>query len=131
MTCHYWGDETFDWASLDRACAFIGEGLRRWRVDVHQYKEKFGQCRVYCSLGLSSLHQLTHPGYCYNQWPKWAWKLQFTWPARALVRLLNIIIAPLHKRIYRHYYAEAVRRWPHIRGEILCAADWPELLEGL
>ena len=88
---HYWGDKDVDWDGINDAAAFIGQGLRRWgRVDVTTYKEKYGMVCVYCTLGLTSLHQLTHPGYCFCQWPEWAWKLQFTWFAKLLVRALNL-----------------------------------------
>jgi hypothetical protein len=131
MATHYWGEEGFDWHGISAAAAFIGEGMKKWKVDVRQYKEKFGEVRVYCSLGLQDLHQLTHPGYVSNQWPQWAWELQFIWPARLLVRFLNLFFLPLHKYLYRRYYEQAVTLWPHLHDEILDAADWPELLEGL
>jgi hypothetical protein len=131
MVMHYWGDEGVDWEGIDAAAQYIGEGLRKWRVDVRQWKEKYGTVRVYCGLGLQNLHQLTHPGYCYNQWPKWAWKAQFLWPARALVRILNLFVLPLHIWLYKRYYREAVRRWPHLKKEILCCADFDELLVGI
>lgn len=127
---HYWGDEGVDWEGIDNAASYIGDGLRFWgRVSVQQYKEKYGTVRVYCSLGLHDWHQLTHPGYAYNQWPRWLWPLNFK--GEWLKRLLNRGVYPFHCWLYRRYYKEAVRRWPHLREEILSVADYDELLGGL
>lgn len=131
MALHYWSDESFDWLNLDRAITFIGEGLCRWRIDVMQYKEKFGGARVYCTLGLLSFEQLIRPGWAMSQWPYWARWLEYTRPARLLRHCINWAVMPFHRWIYRWYYQEAVRRWPHLRDEIVEPADWPELLKGL
>ena len=86
---HVWGDKDVDWQGIDDAASYIGDGLRFWgRVSVSQYKEKYGTVRVYCSLGLWDWHQLTHPGYAFNQWPKWLWPLNFK--GQWLMRLLNL-----------------------------------------
>jgi len=128
---HIWGDEDVDWGGIDDAASYIGQGLRKWgRVDVKQFKEKYGTVRVYCRLGVGMFHQLIWPGYCSNQYPyKWLWladlKLMWLW------RLLNHAVVPYHKYLYRKYYANAVQKWPHLREEILCCADFDELLKGL
>ena len=126
---HRWGDENVDWEGIDAAARFIGERLRRWgRVGVHQYKEKWGEVRVYCSFGWSQVHDITHPGHAYGRYPKWLWRLdcRLGW---LLARPLNWLVLPFHKWLYRRTYRQAVKRWPHLRDEILCAADWPELLQ--
>jgi hypothetical protein len=133
---HIWGDNTFDWTGLDEAISYIDQTLRRWRVNVQQSKEKYGTARIYCSLGLEWWPQLTHPGYTRNPWPRW---LNFVVygsydkrsPLHWLLRSLNLVVVPFHKWLYRRTYAEAVRRWPTLRAEILACPDWPELLEGL
>lgn len=132
MVCHLWGEEGFDWAGLDAAAAYIAKGLRKWgRVGVTQYKEKYGTARIYVSFGfgISWWPQLTHPGYCRNTWPKWTWLFQHK-PQWAF-RLLNIVVVPYHKWLYRRYYRRAIKQWPHLCDEILCCADFPEILEGL
>lgn len=136
---HLWGDPGVDWDGIDDAAEYIGENLRKWgRVNVTQYKEKYGMVRVYCYLGLGDLHQLTHPGYCYNQWPEWAWRAQFTCPAKFLVNFLNFFFFPYHKWLYRFLYKRALERanaphgkilFPHLREEILACADYGELLQ--
>jgi hypothetical protein len=127
MVMHFWGEPGVDWAGISAAAEYIGLGLRRWgRVSVTDYKEKYGSARCYLSLGLHDWHQLTHPGYVYRQWPGWLWPLNFR--GRWLLRLLNCVVLPYHIWLYRRYYRKAVERWPHLREEILCAADYPKLL---
>jgi len=38
---------------------------------------------------------------------------------------------PYQKFIYRRAYKKAIEKYPAIRENILCAADYPNLLEGL
>ena len=132
MTLHSWGDPDFDWDSLNDAIRFIDRNLRRFRVGVRDSKEKWGQCRIYCDLGFHCLLSITHPGHMsYNgRYPKWLTYLDIYYISR-VVRLLNVVVVPIHRVVYRQVYAAAVRRWPHIASEITCAADYPELLRGL
>jgi hypothetical protein len=126
---HYYGDKGVDWEGIEAAAAFIGEGLRKWRVQVRQYKEKFGTVRVYCHFGISGIHDLFYPGWAYYQWPRWTRSLSDRpyW----LYRALNLLIYPIHFRVYSYYYRKAVERWPHLRKEILSNADHEELLQDL
>ena len=127
---HIWGDKSVDWDGIDAAAAYIGEGLKKWgRVDVHQYKEMFGEVRVYCSLGLFRWPQLTHPGWHINQWPKWTWKYQSK-PAW-IFKLLNKLIVPYHIWLYKRYYRKAVEKWPHLKAEILSIPDYGEFLKDI
>lgn len=131
MPTHLWGDPVFDWHALDEAATYIGEGLRKWRVDVRQYKEKWGELRCYCDLGIRMWHQIFWPGYVANQYPwHWLWvldiRLWWIWPP-----LNRCFIAPFHAYLYRRYHRRAIEKWPHIREEILGWPDYPELLKGL
>lgn len=128
---HTWGDETVDWAGIDDAASFIARRLLFWRVDVRQWKEKWGEVRIYCSLGIQWWPQLTHPGHVYNRWPKWmnwlaygSYRGPLSWPLWAL----NLIMVPFHKWLYISTYAAARRRWPHLAQEIYRGADYHELL---
>lgn len=129
MTQHNWGDEEFDWMALDNAIRHMDKVMRRWRIQVRQSKEKWGQARIYCSLGLAWWPQLTHPGYQWNPWPKWARRFAYgpTW----LLDLANVLVVPIHKWAYLHAYRGAVKRWPHIKHEIMDAADFEPLLDSL
>lgn len=133
---HIWGDESVDWDGIEDAAEFIGRGLLFWRVDVRQWKEKFGTVRVYCSLGIQWWPQWTHPGHTYNRWPRWLDFITYggynKWnPFNVALRLLNVAVVPFHKWLYHRYYREAVRRWPHLATEICCGADFRELVADL
>ncbi len=119
----------FPFEDVEEAAAYIGQGLRKWgRVDVRQYKEKFGEVRVYCSLGFISPHHIIWPGYVANQYPwHWLWVADVYFP-RWIARVLNWFVQPYHVWLYRRYYREAQANWRHIADEIVDAADYPELL---
>jgi hypothetical protein len=122
---HNWGDARVDWRGIDEAASYIGENCRKWgRIGVSQYKEKYGTVRVYCHFGFYDLSSLIYPGYhYYPKWTKWMRYVPISW--------LNRLIVPIQTRIYRHFYKQAVKKWPHLTDEILCAADWDEYLVGL
>ena len=131
---HAWGDEWFEGhgAELNEAVLYLGTTLRKWRIPVRDYKEKWGTARVYCSLGWGCLHDMTHPGHCFRRYKwDWVWRLscksQYAWWWWPIMAASSAI----HKRIYRKVYGNAVRRWPHMAAEILSMADFRELLEGL
>ena len=125
---HYYGED-FDWEGLDKAINFIHNRFRRWRIPVRQSKEKFGTCRIYCSLGWYCLLNITHPGYVsYYKYPKWLVHLDIYYLPK-IVKLLNFIVLPIHKYIYRDTYYKAVKMFPHLENEICCMADYVELLD--
>ena len=130
---HDWSDDTVDWEGIDNACTYIGVNLRRWgRVQVVQMKEKFGTVRVYThGLGIRSLHNITHPGHCFSRYPKWLWKLDCRIFSKIIPVLFNWWVIPYHKWLYRKLYKDMVKKYPHLREEILACADYHELLKGL
>lgn len=111
------------------AADYIGHWLQTYaRVNVTQYKEKYGEARVYCTLGWTTIGHIIQPGwYRYRfdsqmyrnlaevELPKWLQDLSFT----------------VHCKLYRWRYRQAVEKWPDYRGAILDGADHEELLEGL
>ncbi len=126
---HQWGDEDFDWDSLGKAINFIDTNLVRWgRINVMQSKEKYGTARIYCSLGWSQLHSITHPRACFNRYPKWLWNLDCEYGTKIIPFLFNWFIFPYHKWLYRTVYHIACKKYPHIVEEICCMADYVELL---
>lgn len=107
---------------------YIGLNLRRWgRISVTQWKEKYGTVRVYCDFGWYQIHSITHPGYVYSRYPQWLWILDCDWGSR-LCHYLSRVVVPLQRKLYTHLYGRALRKWPHLRREILTGADYPELL---
>lgn len=117
---HNWGKEGVDWKGINDAAEYIGEGLRKWgRINVSQWKEKWGIVCVYCSFGWWQVHNITHPGYSYIQW-----KIGHLY----VPELLNKLVVPYQEWLYRRYYRKALQKWPHLREEILSGADYSELL---
>jgi len=126
---HDWSEENVDWNGIEKASWYIGCNISRWgRIPVHQIKEKFGTVRVYCSFGVDSFYGLIWPRrMCIPRW--WPWKLDltvFNWVSP----LLNRLMIPYQKWIYRRVYKKAVQKWPHLYDEIVSCADWGELFEG-
>jgi len=127
---HDWSDGWPYFADVDNAARYIGLFLRKWgRVGVRDYKEKFGTCRIYLSLGWEQLHSITHPGHCYSRYPHWLWILDCKYLSK-IVRLFNYVILPYHIWLYNKAYQNAIKKWPHIKEEILIQADFPDLIDG-
>jgi len=129
---HFWGEENFDWNGLNEAIDYIETNLVRWgRINVRQAKEKFGTARIYCSLGWAQLLSITHPKSVFNRYPKWLWKLDCHYGTKIIPFLFNWFIVPYHKWLYRKVYANAIKKWPHLKEEITCCADFSDLLKGI
>ena len=117
--------------ACDSAAWFIHQYLVKYgHISVTQSKEKFGTVRVYCSLGYWGVHDLIHTGRMWTSWPRWLYDLDWK-IGRPIMQVLNKVIVPYHKWVYRRAYAAAVEKYPHIRERILHTADFPNLLEGL
>jgi hypothetical protein len=128
---HSWGDDTVDWKGINDAARFIARYLIRYgRVSVLGCKEKYGTVRVYCVLGWHQIHSITHPGYAYNQYPDWLWRIDCVYGNR-LIALVNWAVVPYHRWLYRRAYKAAIKRWPHLKQEILSDADYDHLLKDL
>lgn len=125
---HDWSEEEFDWAGLNDAGHFIGDWLRTWvRMEIRDVKEKFGTLRIYCGFGWQNIYAIWRPGYMWvHKW--WPYRLDSA-VSRVIMPLLNKVVVPMQARAYRTRYELAVERWPHLKQEILCCADYPELLK--
>lgn len=115
---------------IGEAAHWIGEELKRARIQVLQTKSKFQQARVYCSFGYMSLHEFLYPGYVWNRFPRWLLKLDYHLLG-PLTHQLSRALIPLQHRWYRRTYKKALEKFPHLSEAILTGADWPELLKGL
>lgn len=132
MAHHEWGDEGVDWAGIGNAAEFLGDYCARWGRFRGQTKEKYGSVRFYAHIGHLSLHSLIFPGYVYCQYPN---KLNWLWKAEC--RIINPILNKLFGRayvawqvfIYKRAYKLAIKKWPHLRDEIMGSADHLELLD--
>lgn len=131
---HYWGDKFKYFADVGIAADEIGAFCVKYgRISVTQTKEKYGTARVYCSFGWTCLHSLLFPRYIckHPKFPKWLWKLDIYYIGPILRFLFAKPIYSYQKFIYRLAYKKAIKKYPHIREEILNGADWDELLKGL
>lgn len=128
---HSWGswpDQMFD--QVDNAASDIGEYcVKHGRIAVMQTKEKFGTVRVYCHFGWDSIYGIFYPRHCWVK-PWWPYRLDLA-ICKLLMPLLNKIVVPHQMRVYRRAYKNALKKYPQIHDEILCCADYGELLEGL
>lgn len=131
MVSHSWGDEGVDWEGINDAAAYISNFCSRWGRLGGSSKEKFGTVRFYAMFGYPSLHTLIYPGYCYNQFPKWLWDLDCKYLGPILNLTLGKLFSKCQKLVYKTAYKRALIKWPHLREEILCCADWPEFLTGV
>lgn len=129
---HKWDDEDFDWKGLYEAEQILYKDLKFYRVPVRDIKEKYGTLRCYTDLGWTTLHSLFYPGYMYSQFPKWLWTLDVYYGYNIMYWTgLWYLSYKLHCWAYRRAYAKIVEKFPHLREEILCCADYEELLVGL
>ena len=123
-----WPDENFN--KIDEISKYIGSNLIKWcRMSIFTYKEKFGTVRVYCRLGWRSIHSIFYPEYTwiFNWWPYSLDCKIFNY----LLFWINYIVIPIQKSGYRYFYKKAIKKYPFLKQEILCCADYPELLEEL
>ena len=117
--------------ACDAAAYFIHRYLVKYgRISVRQSKEKFGTVRVYCHLGYFGLYDLLYPGRVWVHWPKWGYDLDLKF-GRPVMQVLNKVIVPYHKFIYRRAYKKAIEKYPHIKKRILGTANFSNLLERL
>lgn len=129
---HYYEDKDVDWSGISYSAEFIGKWLRKYaRINVRDWKEKFGTVRVYCSIGFTCFHSFVYPGYIWiHKW--WPYKLDLWLSYKTpILKWINCIIIPIQTRLYIWRYAKAIEKWPHLAHEILCCADYPELLKPL
>lgn len=125
---HSWDDENVDWKGINDAAHYIYHYLKRWRVPVRDYKEKWGEPRVYTGFGFERgwlFNTIFYPGHNYfYRGPKWLRRIDYMIP----IDWLNPLVVPFHVWLYKKAYRNAIRKWPHLREEILHGADYDELL---
>ena len=127
---HQWGEKDFDWGGLDDAINIIHGTCVRWGRLGGQAKEKFGQVRFYAGFGYLSLHNLIYPGYVYSQFRNWLWRIDISYIGPAMRFVFAKPWFWWQKMIYNYAYQKALKKHPHLRAEILWAADYPEFIKG-
>lgn len=131
---HHWGDDFKYWGEVSDAAQYIEDFLKRWgRIFVTQSKEKFGEVRVYCHFGGSSLHSFLFPGYHYKRpwFPQWLWVLDIYYLSKLFSIFTKFGFGRYQKFIYRLAYKRAIKKYPMIKEEILSCPDYSELLDDL
>lgn len=131
---HSWYDDNdpVDWDGINDAVPYIGEWLSKYaRIRVRDYKEKYGTVRVYCSFGFDCFHAIIWPRHCWIH-KLWPYKLDL-WLSyhTPILKWINCLVVPFQVRLYKWRYAKAVQKWPHLREEITCCADYHELLKDI
>jgi len=56
-------------------------------------------------------------------------KLDCAYGTKIIPFVFNWFIVLYHKWLYRKLYQNAVKKYPHLKEEILCMADFPKLLK--
>lgn len=127
---HQWGDENVDWKGIDECCDILYKYCYKYGRLGGQIKEKYGTVRFYAKFGWLSLHSLIYPGWAFSQFPNWLYKLD------------NRVIGPVlrffferpffwwQKQVYNYAYQQCLKKYPHLKEEILSAADYPEFIAG-
>lgn len=124
---HQWGDD-IDWKGIEDCCDIIHDICTNYgRFGCHT-KEKYGTVRAYVNFYLS-LHSLIYPGYVYNQFPKWLLKLDLYMITPVLQKVFSRSMFWYQKKIYNYAYQKCLNKYPRLREEILCCADYPEFIK--
>ena len=123
---HEWGDQDFDWKSLDDACIYLSKNCKRWaRLGVWT-KEKYGTMRVTVWMGLYEPFQnLIYPGYARAMFPRW-FRHYIDFPLGDLIHFLRIS-KPIYwyqLQVLKFFWKRAAKKWPHIAAEILDDYDF-------
>ena len=129
---HYWGDKNVDWAGIDAAATYIADFCRKYGRIGGQHKEKYGTVRFYSTFCYSLL-SLTHPGYMhYRPYPNWLKNLDINY-GKYIIKYTGIswVMSKWQPFIYSTAYNRAIKKWPHLREEILVNADHIELIKGV
>jgi len=131
MPHHNWSDKRFDWKALGQAiktcdwiCSKIG------RIGMHS-KEKYGTFRNTAYFFNGELHSLIYPGYAYNQFPDWLWKLDiYVSPKLFKYTGLTWLINRYQRLVYGFAYWYVMQKHFHIVDEIACDMQNPEFVPG-
>ncbi len=126
---HSWGDSDVDWKGIQDCCDILYKICYKYGRFGGQIKEKYGTVRFYATFS-TSLHSLVYPGYVYNQFPDWLWKLDIHYITPFLEKTVGKLVFWYQKKVYNYAYQKCLKKYPHLRDEILCCADYPEFISG-
>lgn len=133
MTHHDWNEDSFDWHSLGKACNFFLYLRSIGRVQISSTKEKYGTMRLEFLFWAGHYHEFMHsmiyPGRLFIKWPYLVRLIDmyvFTPIARysGLCRLVTMY----QRLVFNVLTIIAVKKWPHIRYEIMSELEFRDLL---
>jgi hypothetical protein len=129
---HEWGSE-FDWKSLGKACRFFSTYLRLvGRIQMIGTKEKYGTMRlewfVWNGHYNELLHAMIYPGQLFIRWPVWMRRIDKVITAFCAKIGICKLISVYQRFIFNIVTLIAVKRWPHIRYEIMDELEFRDLL---
>lgn len=129
---HEWGDASFDWKGLDDAGVIIGQMCRRYGFFGGQIKEKWGCLRFYVNWSSLSLHSIFYAGHYYREGRLSVWldRIDIKYIEPTLEKFLGSIWFRWQRIVYNWAYQRALKKYPHLRDEILRDADCPEFITG-
>lgn len=128
---HSWGDDFKYFNDVERAAVEIKQFCVKWGRLGGQAKEKYGTARFYAWFGVHGLHNITHPGSAGYAWyPKWLIHCDlFYFPTLFKWAGITWFFSKWQPFIYSLAYKRALKKYPHIREEIISGADYPELIK--
>lgn len=138
MVYHDWSETGFDWHGLGEAGILIKNTCQTWGRLTIFTKEKYGTLRASVYFWSGSLHSLLYPGYVscqyFKKYPRlrdWLWSFDLK-----VITLLTyysgllFLFTKWQKFVYNKAYQRALKKYPHLRAEILYDADFLEFIEG-
>ena len=132
MATHMWGSD-FDFMSLNLACDFFASNLQKYgRIQITGCKEKYGTMRLEWFFWDGHYQQFVHsamyPGWLYIQYPRWMYKVDWFITAIANKSGLSWCLSAYQRLVFNIVTVLAVKKWPHLKDEILEELDFDTLL---
>lgn len=131
MVHHDWSDENFPWSQLSDAIDIIRNITYKYGRFGGQIKEKFGCVRFYVHFFDGTLHSLLYPGHSYVRARRFYYWIDLPILSKFFKYTgVGKLILWWQQKIYNIAYQKAIAKYPHLKDEILCDADYPELIDG-
>ncbi len=125
---HLWGDENFDWKSLDEASNYIWKRCRRYGRFGVWTKEKYGTLRISTTCaywGEWPIHNIFKPGHVCYRWPRWI-MLYVEYPLGTFFRAIGVtsLVVKYQTAVLKYFWKRAAKKWPQVSKEILDEYNW-------
>lgn len=119
---HSWGDTDMDWEGLNDAGRYIARycKTRAW-MRIH-WKEKWGCIRfeyTYSSLFENPIHSIIWPGHLFIRYSNRMLRIDKMLGSILTTLRITRAIRSYQTWVFKRAIRNAVKKWPHIREEIL------------